>query len=345
MRALTTSNSDKGSPFLSTLFLSKNTNLVHLGQLTDSSVAISSPLALMHFTDIRLSQLLRVHLDGIPLDLASKLLPWKTWSHFSLLSHIHLHARSQQKYAKNTHSTKQLNIGEAGLQHLTSHLKTALNKLNWQPQGTEWAKWLFRTNYSDSSFAYKKRLVRLITSKEKPEIVWDSRCQHGEFSQNNRRKGQPSNCLRCRPGCCRKALYRKQAAKHLATFARSTNQVRLLAGKNRKRRNLPERGPADMILALALIHHLAISNNLPLKLIADFLSQNCRTLLIEFVPKTDSQVQKLLATRPDIFPEYNQATFETIFSTVFIIEGIYPISESKRTLYFMRVKSWQFSKE
>ena len=118
-----------------------------------------------------------------------------------------------------------------------------------------------------------------------------------------------------------------------------TNPSPALGWQNLERQNLTDRGPAGMIMALALIHHLAISNNLPLKRIADFFSRHCQTLLIEFVPKTDSQVQKLLVTRPDIFPQYNQTSFEAIFSTVFSIEGIYPISESERTLYFMRVKS------
>ncbi|MBK0404375.1 hypothetical protein I5M27_15360 [Adhaeribacter sp. BT258] len=293
----------------------------------------------MHFTDVRLNQLLRVHLDGIPLDLASKLLPWKTWSHFSLLSHIHLHASSQQKYANQTTSTKKLNMGEAGLKHLTEHLKTAINKLHWAPSGTEWGEYYSNTNYSGSSFTHKKRLIRLITSQEKPQIVWDLGANTGEFSQLAAEKASLVLAFDSDAAAVEKHYRNNRLPNVLPLLLDLTNPSPALGWQNQERNNLNERGPADMILALALVHHLAISNNLPLKLIAEFFSRNCHTLIIEFVPKTDSQVQKLLATRPDIFPEYNQATFEAIFSTVFSIEGTYLIQESERTLYFMRARS------
>jgi hypothetical protein len=100
--------------------------------------------------------------------------------------------------------------------------------------------------------------------------------------------------------------------------------------------SLKERGPADAVLALALVHHLAISNNVPLSRIAGFLSDICHWLIIEYVPKTDSQVQRLLATREDIFPNYTRQAFEREFSLYFAIDGSADIVESQRTLYLMR---------
>jgi hypothetical protein len=99
--------------------------------------------------------------------------------------------------------------------------------------------------------------------------------------------------------------------------------------------SLLERGPADVVLALALIHHLAISNNLPFKKVAHFLSQVCRSLIIEFVPKSDSQVQKLLSSREDIFGEYDQQIFEREFSEFFVIQHSEPITDTDRVLYLM----------
>ena len=93
-----------------------------------------------------------------------------------------------------------------------------------------------------------------------------------------------------------------------------TNPSPGIGWNNTERSSLVERGPADMVLALALIHHLAISNNVPLADIAGFLARLGEWLIIEFVPKDDSQVQRLLATREDIFDEYNQTAFESVFS-------------------------------
>jgi len=88
-------------------------------------------------------------------------------------------------------------------------------------------------------------------------------------------------------------------------------------------------------LALAVIHHLAISNNVPLPQLADFFAETGKWLVIEFVPKPDSQVQKLLVSRKDIFPSYTRAGFEAAFKTRFTIHESIEIRESERVLYLM----------
>jgi hypothetical protein len=104
---------------------------------------------------------------------------------------------------------------------------------------------------------------------------------------------------------------------------------------HRERLSLEQRGPADAVMALALIHHLAIGRNLPLDRIADFLSRLGRALVIEFVPKSDTQVQRLLKNREDIFPGYTVEGFEEAFRRRFRIESVQPIADSGRTMYLM----------
>jgi hypothetical protein len=94
----------------------------------------------------------------------------------------------------------------------------------------------------------------------------------------------------------------------------------------------------DLVMALALIHHLAISNNVPLESVADFFARLGRWLLIEFVPKEDSQVQRLLASRQDIFPHYHQAGFEEAFGRFFVIQACHTVEGSRRVLYLMERK-------
>ena len=96
-----------------------------------------------------------------------------------------------------------------------------------------------------------------------------------------------------------------------------------------------ERAPADMILALALVHHLAIANNVPLDRLAALLKELGRWLVVEFIPKTDSEVKRLLVSRADIFPNYTAEAFEASFSTCYKIHRKEPIPESERTLYLM----------
>ena len=88
-------------------------------------------------------------------------------------------------------------------------------------------------------------------------------------------------------------------------------------------------------MALALIHHLTISNNLPFSYVAEYFASISKNLIIEFVPKEDKKVQVLLATRKDIFVNYNQVSFEKEFGLFFDIQDSVRIKDSKRILYFM----------
>jgi hypothetical protein len=88
-------------------------------------------------------------------------------------------------------------------------------------------------------------------------------------------------------------------------------------------------------MALALIHHLAIANNVPLPRIAAYFASLSKQLIIEFVAKNDPKVQTLLATREDIFPDYTREGFEEAFAEHWIIDEAAPIEASERTLYLM----------
>jgi len=106
-----------------------------------------------------------------------------------------------------------------------------------------------------------------------------------------------------------------------------------------ERESLTARGPAEMVLALALVHHLAISNNVPLPHVADFLAVAGRWLAVEFVPKSDGQVQRLLTSRPDIFPDYTREGFERSFGHRFQIREAVPVRDSERWMYLMEGRS------
>ena len=94
-----------------------------------------------------------------------------------------------------------------------------------------------------------------------------------------------------------------------------------------------------MLLALALVHHLAIGNNVPLERVAAFFKTLGPWLAIEFVPKEDPEVQRLLASRQDIFSGYTQPDFEAAFSRHYNIQRVEPLRNSLRTLYLMNAKA------
>ena len=115
-----------------------------------------------------------------------------------------------------------------------------------------------------------------------------------------------------------------------------TNPSPALGWAHRERASLVQRGEVDLVLALALVHHLAIGNNLPLERVAAFLAEIGRHLVLEFVPKSDSQVRRLLTAREDIFPDYTKEGLETAFQEHFEIEREEGVADSERILYRMR---------
>ena len=114
-----------------------------------------------------------------------------------------------------------------------------------------------------------------------------------------------------------------------------TNPSSNIGWNNDERQSFLERGPADLVFALALVHHLAISNNVPINKIAKFFSTISKSLIIEFIPKSDSQVKRLLSTREDIFENYNEQNFEEEFSKFFKIISSKKLDDSQRTIYIM----------
>jgi len=297
-----------------------------------------APLALMSYTDIRLNQLFRIYIDGVPLDLASSLLPVRTRLKFSLLAHLHLHAKSQKHFADQTVNTHAHRISRRSFLGLIDNLESAINSLNWRPKGTEWANYYKDTNYSTEALQHKKQLVFSFLDEIRPHNVWDLGANVGVFSQIASKKGIPTIAFDNDPAAIEKLYLEctiKQEPHILPLLLDLTNPSPGIGWQHQERMSLLHRGPADSVLALALIHHLAISNNVPFQHIANFLSDMCYSLLIEFVPKHDSQVQRLLSTREDIFSDYTQQVFEQEFNKYFIIQQSINIKDSERTLYLM----------
>ena len=117
-----------------------------------------------------------------------------------------------------------------------------------------------------------------------------------------------------------------------------TNPTPGLGWENTERLPFRHRGAFDTVLCLALVHHLALRQNLSFEQIAKFLSSLGPWLIVEFIPKEDSQARRLLHLKEDIFPHYTQDHFLAVFQQFFTVHQQLSISDSKRTLYLMKRK-------
>lgn len=298
-----------------------------------------APLALMAYRDVRLGQLLRVFIDGIPLELTATLLPRRSCFRMPLLLHLHLHAASQRRFegkAVSQAAVKQ-GLSRTAMLGLLDSLENGVKGLRWNAQKTAWAGYYQDDSYTAAGLEHKQQIVAGFIDRAAPQTCWDLGANTGLFSRIASRRGIPTVAWDIDPGAVDinyRQMVQDQETNLLPLLLDLTNPSPAIGWQNRERMALAERGPADMILAL--IHHLVIANNTPMDMVAAFLAQLCRWLVIEFVPKEDPKVQRLLASREDIFPAYTQAGFEVAFKNYFMIERTESVQESLRVLYLMR---------
>jgi len=303
-----------------------------------------APLTLAARRDIRLLQLLRVHIDGTPLDLARDLLPRRTWLSPNLFLHLFLHARFQRRYAGDSEAVAKVRpLPLKSLQNILLALDSAVSKLDWKPEGTEWADYYAGDSYVDEASEHKRELVTAFVEKLDPACLWDLGANTGAFSRIASERGIRTVAFDIDPACVERnyrEMRRAKATDLLPLLLDLTNPSPAQGWAHAERSSLRERaraaGGPDVVMALAVIHHLAISNNLPLGRVAAFFADLAPQLVIEFVPKSDAKVKTLLATREDVFPDYTEKGFEAAFAPHFEIEASSPIRESRRTLYRMK---------
>ena len=300
-----------------------------------------APLALAAFADIRLLQLLRTNIDGVPLDLAARLLPGAARRRLGIRLHVVAHAKSQRRHQGDAEApSRGRSFSMRAFRGLLDNLTSTVRALSWSPGRTTWSSYYEEADhYSDEAFERKRSLVDRFIGETSPASVWDLGGNIGVFARIASERGIPTVCFDLDEAAV-EANYRRvreQAERHLLPLVLDlTNPSPALGWAGAERPSLAQRGPVDLALALALVHHLAIGNNVPLQRIAAYFADLCEGLVIEFVPKEDEKVRTLLATREDVFPDYTEEGFERAFEERFAIGSKEPIEGSARTLYLMK---------
>ena len=257
------------------------------------------------------------------------------------MTHIHLHAKAQKKYEGKVLKNNTLRVRKHSLFALIDHLESTVGSFKWSAVSTEWGEYYDDTNYSSLAMIHKKKLVSLFLIESNPKTVWDVGANTGEFTRIAKDIASDIIAFDIDYAVLEKNYHKTKDNNEtdlLPLYLDLNNPSPGLGWAHQERLSFVERGPADTLLVLALVHHLAISNNLPFIHIASFFCKICTFLIIEFVPKSDSQVQRLLRFREDIFSNYDQDNFEDSFGRFFLIQKKESIDDSQRTLYLMEKK-------
>ena len=301
-----------------------------------------APLALISHVDVRLNQLSRVHIDGVPLDLASTLLPASTRIKPGLAMHIHAHAASQRKHAddQGSASSKVRSVSKQNLSNIAENLLGTVRRQTWDPPQSAWRDYYAaKESYSDDALQHKEELVAKMLAEVAPSTVWDLGANTGRFSRIAAESGATVVAAEMDPSAVElnwREVESNGDTAVLPLWVDLSNPTPSQGWAHTERPSLTERGPADVAMALAVVHHIAIGNNVPLADIAAWFAQLANRLIIEWIPKEDPMVVRLLSSREDVFADYSQDGFEAAIAPHFTIERRESLRGSVRTLYLLR---------
>ena len=297
------------------------------------------PLLLQKYIKLDIQKLMLSYPDGIPAAVTRELLPWK--SVFNLGVGLHVSLPSRIKHGSNTIDYKG-KFDSQKMLHLVSNLEDNVKACMLSKKNkTTWSNYYDETITSKSYLLEKENVFRRVMIDLSFETVLDVGANDGFFSKIIGEKATKVVSIDFDCNCINNlySYVRKQKIQNILPLCIDfANPSPAIGFNNEERTAFLERAAFDLVIALAVVHHLAISKNIPLATIAQSFQSLGKKLIVEFVPKDDDKVQLLLQNRRDIFTNYNQPAFEKAFSEYFIIDEIIQITGTLRSVYILTRK-------
>lgn len=301
------------------------------------------PIILMSKVDISLNRLMCLYIDGIPVSVANNLLTLRNKFNLTIFTHIVLHAKAQENSEKSSGNAKNATLKKNALEAIIASFKDSIEDQKIDLSHTEWAGYYNNNNYSTTAFDEKEEIVKQYLANSNVKTIWDLGANTGVFSRIASSLGINTIAFDIDSGAVENHYCYNKANKItniLPLLLDLTNPSPGIGFNNAERDTITNRTKPDGILALALIHHLAISSNISFEMLCDFFCDLAPILIIEFIPKSDSQVKRLLSSRVDIFDTYSEEYFEETFKKKYTIKSKEKISETDRSIYLMMRKSY-----
>jgi len=306
------------------------------------------PLLLKAHRGIDTAPLCRSDLEGIDPEEALKFISVRDMFRRGVISHIYLHARLQARARRAETATSSAapkwairQTGEMTLRMVQS-LKRLVEKLERRDERTSWSSYEETHSYDDASFAEKKDFVERHVRSRRWPLVYDLGCNTGTFS---RLCSEHADCIIAidQDELAVDKLYRRiktPARGNITPLVMQLSNTSPDQGwRGRERKSFEHRARPDLILCLALIHHMVISANIPLRGFLGWIRDFGASVILEFVGPDDEMTLQLLKNRRGAHPGYTQEEFESVAGTMFDILDSAPLKGGCRRIYLLRPKA------
>lgn len=300
-----------------------------------------APLAIAAYRGGPLRGLQLQHIDGVPLEVASRLLPLRTRLKVGLLIHLHLHAAAVRRDRLPSGPGRpggRRSMPLNSLKGLVGSLEGLVRGLELTGRATAWTDYYDTSSYTSQDMEDKEHRVGELLERIGGRRALDLGANTGRFSRLA--AGLGYEVLACDSDDhvvegLERSLSGDERRLIVPLVVDLTNPAPACGWAHAERRSFLERGRSDVAMALALVHHLVIHHGIPLPQVASCFARLAPELIIEFVPKGDPQVDRLLAHREDIFTDYTRHGFEAAFAEHYRILEAHPVGGSTRVLYRM----------
>lgn len=300
-----------------------------------------NPLRLQELTGVAFQPWLRGSLEGIDVDQLRRLLPLRSKFRKDVFLDVVLQHWFNRAFAANEQAVRSLAqrpVPSSSVAKLLKRMANQTKVLKRPKSRSMWSDYeANRSHYSARGQQFKEDFVRSTLQTQRAKTVWDLGCNRGQFSLIAAEAADYVIAMDADEASVA-ALYERIRGKVdnlLPLVIDLLNPSPALGWAGEERQSLAARGRPDSFLCLALIHHLSITGNVPLGMVARWLSSIAGAGIVEFVPKDDPMVQRLLITRRDVYHSYSQGDFEANIERHFQINQRAPIPDSGRTLYVL----------
>ena len=300
------------------------------------------PLLLQAYKEIPFQPWLRGSIDGITPREAARFFSLRNRFRKGIPTHVALHARLERRYEEREggdvkKDLKKANFKTEYVRANVQRMRKLVAGLTWKAGDTAWTGYREQNTYSDDDAERKQAFVRKAAAQRRPDLVWDMGCNDGAYSRIAAESAGYVVAFDYDHATV-EALYRslrsEQNRKILPLVGNLADPSPGLGWRGLERRTLEDRGTPDLILALALIHHVSITANVPIADFLEWLRGLGAAMVIEFPKRDDPMVSRLLSgKREGSNSDYERENFERELGRRFEIEKTEELPSGTRVLY------------
>lgn len=307
------------------------------------------PLLLQAHLGLDFQPWLRARIDGIEADQLRRLFPGARRLRAGVLTHVHLHGAMQARNAGASTTDVRAQLRAAGYSRelalaTVRGLTKLVRRLEHRPDHSHWVDYQRTCAYSVPDRQAKEQFVDRATADTGGGLVLDLGANDGRYARIAARHAEHVVAVEQDPAVV-DALYRAlrdERDQRILPLVMDLADPSPGGGwRGVERAAFADRARADTVLALALVHHLALGRNVPLADVLDQLAgltATGGTLVVEFVHPEDPMARRLLDNKPDgLFPDYRRDTFEALLAARGRLARRVELPSGTRTLYQVTV--------